>query len=93
MASKIFIFCTTVFLFLVELDKKIVFSDVIGMEHMLRMKKFSTSDIHFNMTIFIPVCVVGLCVGFNTYKETNKDAKPVSYNIVCVSFAITNQRQ
>ena len=67
-ASRIFLVCTIVFLCLVFLDKRLTFSKVIGMEHMLRMKNFSTSDIHFNITIFIPIVVVGLCVGiFNTF--------------------------
>ena len=67
-ASRISIACTIVFLCLVVLDKRLTFSKVIGMEHMLRMKNFSSSDIHFNMTIFIPIVVVGLGVAiFNTF--------------------------
>ena len=66
-SSRVFMTSTIVVLFLVVLDKRIMFSRVIGIEHMLRMKKFSTSDIHFNLTIWGPICIFGLLMGlFNT---------------------------
>ena len=69
---------------LVGIDKRIVFRKVYGMEHMLRMKKFSTSDIHFKMSIFIPVTVVGLGISLckTIYTQAREDK-----DYVCVFFA------
>ena len=67
-ASRICIASTITFLCLVIFDKRIMFKKVLGIEHMLRMKNYSTSDEHFNMTIFIPIVVVGFGIGIlNTF--------------------------
>ena len=68
------------FIVLVGVDKQIKFRRVIGIEHMLRMKKFSTSDTHFQMSIFIPMIIIGLFIGsFKTiYTEANQTKDSVS---------------
>ena len=63
-SSKIFYICAFIFMLLVGVDKQIKFRRVIGLEHMIRMKKFSTSDEHFKMGIFIPVMTFGIFMGF-----------------------------
>jgi hypothetical protein len=69
------------FLIIVGISKKLKFRRVIGIEHMLRMKKFSTSDTHFQMGIFIPILVVGFFIGFFKffYSTANPQQNSVSW--------------
>ena len=50
------------FLVLVFVDKKIKFHKVIGIEHMLRMKNFSNSEIHFKGSIFLYIAITAVLV-------------------------------
>ena len=79
-ASTLFLLVSILLIFLVGLDKQIVFRKVYGMEHMLRMKKFSTSDIHFKMSIFIPVTVVALGISLwkTIYTQAREDKDSVN---------------
>ena len=63
-SSKVFYICASIFMLLVGVDKQIKFRRVIGIEHMIRMKNFSTSDEHFKMGIIIPVMIFGMFMGF-----------------------------
>jgi hypothetical protein len=67
------------FLVLVGVDKKIKFHKVIGIEHMLRMKKFSSSETHFKLSLFLPIAVIGFLVAiFKTiYTEANPNRDSV----------------
>ena len=78
--STLLIFFSILLIVLVGLDKQIVFRKVYGMEHMLRMKKFSTSDIHFKMSIFIPITVIafGTAVFKTVYTQVSENKDSVS---------------
>ena len=56
------IICSITFLVLVFVDKKIKFHKVIGIEHMLRMKNFSNSEIHFKRSIFLYIAITAILV-------------------------------
>ena len=60
--TSICIICSLIFLALVFVDKKIKFHKVIGIEHMLRMKNFSTSDLHFRRSIFLYIAITAVLV-------------------------------
>ena len=60
-----------IFLIIVWISKKKKFKRVVGIEHMLRMKKFSTSDVHFQFGVFIPLIAVALFIGFFKFFYTS----------------------
>ena len=53
------------FLVLVFIDKKIKFHKVIGIEYMLRMKKFSNSETHFKRSIFLFFAIMAVLVSMS----------------------------
>ena len=61
-SSTVCIICSITFLVLVFLDKKIKFHKMIDVEHMLRMKKFSNSEIHFKRSIFLYIGITAILV-------------------------------
>ena len=94
-SGVIFLILSILFIALVGLDKQIVFRKVLGMErmfcqiqpapvnhqeYMLTMKTFSTSDIHFKMTIYIPLALLGtgLILFKNIYCGIQQDSIAVS---------------
>ena len=92
-SSTLCIFVSLLFLILVGVDKKIKFHKVIGIEHMLRMKKFSGSDTHFKFSLFIPILIGGLVIGiFKTiYTEANPDKEYVSTVNYCVNLSLNTR--
>ena len=60
--STLAIIVSLLFLIGVGLDKKIKFRKVIGIEHMLRMKNFSNSEMHYKLSICLPIIFIGLIV-------------------------------
>ena len=59
------------FLIIVGISNKLKFRRVVGIEHMLRMKNFSTSDVHFRFGVFIPLVAVALFIGFFKFFYTS----------------------
>ena len=78
--STLMVLFSLLFLVLVVLDKKIKFRRVIGMEHLLRMRKFSSSEHIFTSRFFIPLTTTALIVAvFKTiYTEANPTKDSVS---------------
>ena len=85
--STLMVLFSLLFLVLVVLDKKIKFRRVIGMEHLLRMRKFSSSEHIFTSRFFIPLTTTALIVAvFKTiYTEANPTEDSVSTFSVSVS--------
>ena len=71
------------FLVLVWVDKKIKFHKVIGIEHMLRMKKFSSSETHFKLSLFLPIAVIGFLVAI--FKTIYTEAYPDRDSVITYS--------
>ena len=78
-STTLCITCSIFLLVLVGVDKKIKFHKVIGIEHMLRMKKFSSSQTYFKISLCLPIAVIGFLVAiFKTiYTEANPDRDSV----------------
>ena len=81
------IFFSLFFLTLVGVDKKIKFHKVIVVEHMLRLKKFSSSETHFKMSLCLPIAAIGFLVAiFKTiYTEIYPEKHSVSIETVKVN--------
>ena len=75
--------CSLIFLIIVGISNKLKFRRVVGIEHMLRMKKFSTSDVHFRFGVFIPIIAVATFIGFFKffYTSANPQKKSVGRHI------------
>ena len=71
--STLMVLFSLLFLVLVVLDKKIKFRRVIGMEHLLRMRKFTSSEHIFTSRFFIPLTTTALIISVfeNIYTEAN----------------------
>ena len=65
-ASTVALISSLLFLIVVAVDKKIKFRKVMGVERMMRMKNFSTSDMHYRMSVFLPLFFI-----YNIYNLFN----------------------
>ena len=83
LSSTLFCIFSLFVLILVGLDKKIKFHKVIGVEHMLRMKKFSSSQTYFKLSAWILFAGAGFLVAIfkPIYTNINPDEKSVSKHI------------
>ena len=83
LSSTAFCIFSLFVLILVGLDKKIKFHKVIGVEHMLRMKKFSSSQTYFKLSAWILLAGAGFLVAIfkPIYTNINPDEKSVSTHI------------
>ena len=82
-STTLCVLITLLCLVLVAVDKKIKFHKVIGMEHMLRMKKFSNSEHIFKLSLLISITIVGLIMGIfkAVYTEAHPSKESVSLNV------------
>ena len=64
MVLKVFIFLTLLIVLLVELDKKLMFHNIMAMEYIMKNKNYTSTDYILRTSIIMVFFVLGLLICF-----------------------------